>query len=107
MAIHFCSECSNLMCPKVDNGDLFYTCAKCETTVEPDSSVLSTINFRTRHDSSVCRTSDLIHDVSLPRINIKCERCGHGECIGYMEKNEEKALNFYYVCTKCLFEWTD
>lgn len=107
MAIHFCEECNNLMSPKVENGELLYACAKCETTVEPTSSIISSTSFITHHDVNVSRTADLIHDVTLPRLNIKCEKCCNKECLGYMEKNEEKALNFYYVCINCHFEWTD
>lgn len=107
MGIQFCRECSNLMSPKIESGYLNYICGKCETVNEPDGPVVSSINFRKQHDLNSSQKNGLVHDVTLPRLQIRCTKCGHGECLGYMEQSEEKALNFYYVCTKCFFEWTD
>ncbi len=106
-SILFCQDCNNLMSPKVESGDLIYVCAKCETTCEPLNPIISFKNFKAKHDVNLSKTSDLISDVTLPRLNIKCEKCANNECLGYMEKNEEKALNFYYVCIRCQYEWTD
>lgn len=107
MTIKFCSECNNLMNPKVENGLLLYVCARCEISIEPDSPIVSTYNLKKKHIPNSSKVQDLIHDVTLPRLNLACPKCEHKECIGYMEKNDEKALDFYYVCSKCFYEWSD
>ncbi|ELA41000.1 uncharacterized protein VICG_01959 [Vittaforma corneae ATCC 50505] len=107
MDIQFCRDCNNLMSPKIESGNLLYICGKCETVSESDSPVISSIDFKKRHDSNASYKHDLVHDRTLPRLDIKCLRCGNTECLGYIEKNEERALNFYYVCTVCFNEWTD
>lgn len=107
MEAQFCRDCSNLMSPKIESGSLIYVCGKCETLHEPESLILSSINFKKRHDTNASQKHELIYDKTLPRLTIKCLKCGNKECIGYIEKNEDRALNFYYVCTYCFNEWTD
>lgn len=92
---------------KIEGGALLYVCGKCETISEPKSPVLSSTYFKKQHDSNASRKYDLVDDKTLPRLAIKCEKCENKECIGYMEKNEDRALDFYYVCTSCFHEWTD
>jgi len=107
MAVQVCKECSTLMTPKVEDGYLVYVCDKCDTRADPISPILYTETFTKPHGSYSHKKEDLIHDVTLPRLNLKCHKCLNKECICYMENSEERALNCFYVCTKCLYEWTD
>jgi len=107
MKIQFCRECNNLMGQKIESGSLLYICGKCETMSEPKSPLLSSVSFKKQHDPNASRKHDLVDDKTLPRLDIKCNQCGNVGCIGYMEKNEDRALDFYYVCTSCFNEWTD
>jgi DNA-directed RNA polymerase II subunit RPB9 len=107
MGIQFCRECNNLMSPKIEDGLLLYTCGRCETISEPSSPIISTVSFKKRHDSNPSQKQHLIHDITLPRLSMRCPKCGNQECLSYMENSDERALNSYYVCTKCFFEWTD
>lgn len=107
MGIQFCRECNNLMNPKVEEGSLIFVCNKCETMSDPENPIISSVSFKKQHNTNSLHQKDLVYDKTLPRLDMKCVKCGNRECIGYIEKSEEKALNFYYVCTKCFFEWTD
>lgn len=107
MTVQFCKECNNLMGPRIEDGMLLYICGRCETVSEPSSPVINTVSFKKRHDTNPSRKQHLVHDITLPRLAMKCIKCGNGECLSYMENSEERALDTYYVCTRCFFEWTD
>ena len=107
MATQFCRECSNLLYPRMDGGILQYVCNKCETTADPVSAVLVSTSFKGQHGSNLQYKQHLMGDAALPRIRKECGKCRNNECISYMEKSEDKALNSYYVCTGCFHEWTD
>lgn len=107
MAIQFCRECNNLLYPKIECGILQYICNSCETTIDPADPIISSTVFKNRHGMSAQFTQHLLQDLTLPRFNKVCAKCSHPTCISYMEESEEKALNSYYVCMKCLHEWTD
>lgn len=105
--MQFCRECNNLLYPKMESGVLQYVCQRCDTTVDPASSIVTSFEFIKSHSKLLTARKNLLHDPTLPRFKIKCQTCGNSECIGYMEPSEEKALNSYYVCTKCYSEWND
>ncbi|KAI4292063.1 DNA-directed RNA polymerase II subunit RPB9 [Pancytospora philotis] len=107
MAIQFCRECNNLLHPRTEKDALHYVCNRCETIAEPASPVIYSMSLKTKHGSNPLFAQHLMHDPTLPRFSKACARCAHDRCISYMEENEEKALNSYYVCMKCFHEWTD
>lgn len=107
MSVQICTECSTLMNPKLEDGCLIYLCDKCETRADPISPIIFSENFRNTHKLNITKKQHLVDDVTLPRLNLKCFKCGNKECIYYMENTEERALNCFYVCTKCFYEWTD
>lgn len=107
MGAQFCRECNNLLYPRMEAGILQYVCNRCETTADPAHPVIVETCFKTKHGTSLQLNQDLARDVTLPRFRKSCARCSHGECLSYMEKSDEKALNSYYVCTRCFYEWTD
>lgn len=107
MAVQFCRECNNLLYPKTEGGILQYVCNRCETTADPNSPVVVSINMKSKHATNNTLKQYLVQDITLPQFNFDCNKCGNNECVSYMDKSEERALSSYYVCTKCYNEWTD
>lgn len=107
MAIKFCRECNNLLNLKMEGDMIQYLCNKCETTADIESPVIYMNSFRNNHESDLNQKKNMLLDPTLPRLKKKCSKCSNNICFSYMEKSEKKALNSYYVCTKCLYEWTD
>lgn len=107
MATQFCRDCNNLLYPRIEGGVLQYVCNRCETTADPVDPVITVASFESKHGTNLQFNQHLMRDAALPRLLKKCQKCDSNECISYMEKSEEKALNSYYVCTKCFYEWTD
>lgn len=107
MGILFCRECKNMLYPKVDRDGFLYVCERCDLSVEPPSNVISSVSLKSRHAKDKQHVQSLFFDPTLPRLNKACPNCGHGICVSYMEKTEEKALDSYYVCNSCFYEWAD
>ncbi len=107
MSMQFCKECNNLLKLKFDGDIIQFVCSKCETTADLETHVIYQENFKTSHGSSSKYIKNLLLDSTLPRFEKTCTKCSNRLCISYMEKSEKKALNSYYICTRCLNEWND
>jgi len=84
-----------------------YACKFCDVSTNSKSPVISSINVRKQHQTDIKLKADLMKDKTLPIYKIACPKCENDSCVGYMEKSEERALFFYYICTECFNEWSD
>ncbi|KAL6120278.1 hypothetical protein NUSPORA_03014 [Nucleospora cyclopteri] len=105
MSLQFCNECNNILYPKYENGIYGMTCYRCNIITEANSNVV--YKRQTKLPTPNKNVRYFLNDVTLPMLNKTCEKCSNNKCVSYVKKSQVKALDTYYVCTSCLYEWTD
>lgn len=105
MPVQFCKDCNNILYPKYENKTYLLGCNKCNVYEDTASSIVYEKNKNENAEHKNIKY--FLDDVTLPVVSKKCTKCENNRCVSYMRKSEEKALDEYYICTSCMYEFTD
>lgn len=105
MPVQYCHDCNNILYPKYESNTFALSCKKCNTTVDLRTNVVYTREKREKAENK--NRQYFLNDVTLPQLDRICIKCENNKCVYYMRKSDIKALDTYYICMSCMYEWTD
>ena len=102
--MQFCPNCE----VKLKNSDVGLQCPQCNYTEEEKAKPTKRI-VNEEPDFSLLAFEGNEGEESLPTIKIDCEKCGHGEAVGWMfqTRSADEPTTRFYRCLKCKYTWRD
>ena len=101
----FCPKCE----VKLKNSDSGLQCLQCGYTEGQKEKPAKKITNEEEPDFSLLAFEENEGDESLPTVKIECEKCGHGEAVGWMfqTRSADEPTTRFYRCQKCKYTWRD
>ena len=101
----FCPKCE----VKLKNSDFGLQCPQCGYTEGQKEKPVKKIINEEEPDFSLLAFEENEGDESLPTVKIECEKCGHGEAVGWMfqTRSADEPTTRFYRCQKCKYTWRD
>ena len=101
----FCPKCE----VKLKNSDSGLQCPQCNYTEGQKEKPVKKITNEEEPDFSLLAFEENEGDESLPTVKIECEKCGHGEAVGWMfqTRSADEPTTRFYRCQKCKYTWRD
>jgi len=103
--LKFCPKCE----VKLKNSDSGLQCPQCNYTEGQKEKPTKKITNEEEPDFSLLAFEENEGDESLPTVKIECEKCGHGEAVGWMfqTRSADEPTTRFYRCQKCKYTWRD
>jgi DNA-directed RNA polymerase subunit M len=103
--LKFCPKCE----VKLKNGDAGLQCPQCNYTEGQKAKSIKKIVNEEEPDFSLLAFEGNEGEESLPTVKINCEKCGHGEAVGWMfqTRSADEPTTRFYRCQKCKYTWRD
>ena len=103
--IMFCPKCGGLMVPIKKKGKIVYKCTVCGYEMEGKQ---EKIIEKTKKKKEIPKLSKKKIEL-LPKVKIKCPRCGNTEAYTWMEQTRgvDEPPTRFYKCTKCGYVWRE
>ena len=94
----FCDKCGSILVPDDSGG---FSCPQCGAK---GSDVDLSEGSKSTKDVFMVEEGK---DETLPKINIKCPKCGNNEAyyFVYQTRSADEAPTTFYTCTKCGHKW--
>ena len=101
----FCPKCE----VKLKNSNSGLQCPQCNYTEGQKEKPAKKITNVEEPDFSLLAFEENEGDESLPTVKIECEKCGHGEAVGWMfqTRSADEPTTRFYRCQKCKYTWRD
>jgi DNA-directed RNA polymerase subunit M len=103
--LKFCPKCE----VKLKNSDSGLHCPQCNYTEGQKEKPAKKITNEEEPDFSLLAFEENEGNESLPTVKIECEKCGHGEAVGWMfqTRSADEPTTRFYRCQKCKYTWRD
>ena len=101
----FCPKCE----VKLKNGDTGLQCPHCNYSEKQKTTLTKKVVNEEEPDFSLLAFEGNEGEESMPTVQIDCEKCGHGEAVGWMfqTRSADEPTTRFYRCQKCKHTWRD
>ncbi|KAL1745980.1 hypothetical protein HDZ31DRAFT_81570 [Schizophyllum fasciatum] len=106
-ALHFCTECNNLLYPKADReyNRLYYYCRMCsrDQPAGDNDAIVYRNDLLTVTKEQMGEVSNLETDPTLAHSDQMCPNCGNHDAVIFQDqsKRHQTRMILFYVCTRC------
>jgi len=103
--LKFCPKCE----VKLKNNGSGLQCSKCGYVEGEETKSTKKIPVKEEPDFSLLAFEGNEGEESNPTVEIECEKCGHGEAVGWMfqTRSADEPTTRFYRCQKCKYTWRD
>ncbi len=101
----FCPKCE----VKLKKSDVGLQCPHCNYSEGQKTTSAKKIVNEEEPDFSLLAFEGNEGEESMPTVEIDCEKCGHGEAVGWMfqTRSADEPTTRFYRCQKCKYTWRD
>ncbi|TRM67062.1 hypothetical protein BD626DRAFT_484634 [Schizophyllum amplum] len=106
-ALHFCTECNNLLYPKADRqyNRLYYYCRMCarDQPAGENDSIVYRNDLLTVTKEQMGEVGNLETDPTLAHASQMCPSCHNYDCVIFQDQSKryQTRMILFYVCTRC------